>query len=91
VSVDAESCHMDLLRRVNPFWFGAGALLVWFAVDEIVAYHQARVTRWLGGPLSLAGMIVAALVGVIIVYTLGIEEPPEEPVAEAPASDVETE
>ena len=68
---------MELLRRVNPFWLAAGGLLTWFGVDELIAFHLTKVPRWLGGPLAHAGAAVATLLGLIVLYTLAIEEKPE--------------
>jgi hypothetical protein len=69
---------MDLLRRINVFWFGAGSFLTLFAANEIVAFRTMKVARWLGGPVALGGEIVALLVGLTVIYTLGIEDLPEE-------------
>ena len=66
-----------MLRRINWFWTGAGALLTLFGTNELVAFHRTKVPRWLGGNLALAGEIVAVIVGITIIYTLGIEEEPE--------------
>jgi hypothetical protein len=66
-----------MIGRFNLFWLGAGGFLVLFCVNEIVAYHLAAVPLWLGGPLSYAGMVVGALVGVSIAVFLGVEEPVE--------------
>lgn len=66
-----------MIGRFNLFWLGAGGFLVLFCVNEIVAYHQAAVRMWLGGPLSYAGMVVGVLVGTSIALFLGIEEPVE--------------
>ena len=68
---------MELLRRVNLFWLAAGGLLTWFGVDELIAFHLTKVPRWLGGPLAHAGAVVATLFGLIVLYTLAIEEKPE--------------
>ena len=69
---------MELLRRVNFFWLGCGALLTWFGVDELIAFHMSRVPRWLGGPIAHVGVAVAALAGLVILYTLAIEEKRED-------------
>ncbi|MCC6648746.1 MAG: hypothetical protein IT374_24675 [Polyangiaceae bacterium] len=68
---------MELLRRVNLFWLGAGLFLALFGANEVVAYYTMPVRRWLGGPLALVGEIAATLLGLWIVYTLGFEAPPE--------------
>lgn len=66
------------MDRLNFFWLGAGGFLTLFCVNEIIAYHTMRVTLWLGGPLSYAGMVVGAVLGVSVMSFLGVEEPPEE-------------
>lgn len=70
---------MDLLRRVNLFWLGAGLFLALFGANEVVAYLTMPVPRWLGGPLVFWGEVAATLAGLWIVYTLGFEAPPEPP------------
>ena len=71
---------MDLLRRINVFWFGAGLFLALFGANEVVAFMTMPVPRWLGGPLVFWAELVAMLLGLWSVYTLGFEAPPE-PVA----------
>ena len=65
---------MELLRRLNPFWLAAGGLLAWFGVDELIAFYLTKVPRWLGGPLALAGAVAATLAGLVVLYTLALEE-----------------
>jgi hypothetical protein len=65
---------MDLLRRINPFWLAAGLLLTWFGLDELIAFHVTRVPRWLGGPIVHFGEVVVTLAGLVVLYTLAIEE-----------------
>ncbi len=64
-----------VIGRVDVFWMGAGGFLTLFAVNEIVAYATHPVPRWLGGPLALGGEIVAVVVGLAVMYGLGIREP----------------
>lgn len=76
-----------VIGRVDVFWMGAGGFLTLFGANEIVAYATHPVPRWLGGPLVLAGEIVAVLIGLAVMYGLGIREPlvspPEEEAAAA--------
>lgn len=78
-----------MIGRFNLFWLGAGGFLVLFCLNEIVAYHLAAVPLWLGGPLSYAGMVVGALVGVSIAVFLGVEEPVEGATSVVPATAAE--
>ena len=66
-----------MLGRINLFWSGAGGFLTLFCFHEILAYHQSRTPKWLGGPLVYGGMVVGLLFGLSIVFFLGIEEPRE--------------
>ena len=66
------------IGRFNLFWLGAGGFLTLFCVNEIIAYRQAVVPMWLGGPLSVAGMVVGALLGLSVMAFLGIEPSAEE-------------
>ena len=76
------------IGRVDVFWMGAGGFLTLFGANEIVAYATHPVPRWLGGPLALAGEIVAVLVGLAVMYGLGLREPaPPEPAPAAPPAD----
>ncbi|MFO0659512.1 MAG: hypothetical protein U0165_06750 [Polyangiaceae bacterium] len=63
---------MSLLQRINPFWMGAGALLLLFNVNEIVAYRMGTVPFWLGGPVIHAATIFGALLGLAVMALLGI-------------------
>lgn len=77
-----------MVSRVNLFWFGAGLLLTVFGANEVVAYHLARVPRWLGGPLAYGGAWVAVALGVFVVWAYGFEEPrEEEPAVDAKSED----
>lgn len=67
------------IGRVNLFWSGAGFFLTLFCVNEVIAYAQAPVRAWLGGPLVLVACLIGAMIGVSVMAFLGIEEPPEEP------------
>lgn len=76
-----------MLQRLNVFWLGAGGFLLLFCVNEIIAYHLSRAPKWLGGPLVYGGMVVGALLGLMIMAFLGVEEPREaSPQASAAAS-----
>lgn len=74
-----------MLGRINPFWSGAGGFLTLFCFHEILAYHQSRTPKWLGGPLVYGGMVVGLLLGLSIFFFLGIEEPRE--VSSRPAAE----
>ena len=64
-----------VLGRIDVFWMGAGGFLTLFGTNEVIAYATHAVPRWLGGPLALAGEIVAIFVGLAVMYGLGIREP----------------
>lgn len=72
-----------VIGRVDVFWMGAGGFLTLFGANEIVAYATHPVPRWLGGPLALAGEILAVLIGLTVMYGLGIREPLVAPEDEA--------
>lgn len=76
------------LGRIDLFWMGAGGFLTLFGANEIIAYASHPVPRWLGGPLALAGEIVAVSIGLSVMYGLGLREAVEvDPAAVAPASE----
>lgn len=76
-----------VIGRVDVFWMGAGGFLTLFAANEIVAYATHPVPRWLGGPLALAGEILAAVIGLAVMYGLGIREPLVGPAVEPDGPD----
>ncbi len=59
-------------RRIDFFWLGAGALLVVYGTNEVLAWRASHVRLWLGGNFSPAGGVVAALVGVLVIVALGL-------------------
>ncbi len=63
------------MSRLDFFWLGAGGFLTLFGANEIIAYATHPVPRWMGGPLALVGEILAVLVGLAIMYGLGLREP----------------
>lgn len=77
---------MAALERLDPFWLGAGGFLTLFGANELITYASAPVPRWLGGPLIVVGETLAVLVGLAVMYGLGIREPP--PRESAPAQGV---
>ena len=72
-----------VIGRVDVFWMGAGGFLTLFGANEVIAYATHPVPRWLGGPLALAGEIVAVVLGLAVMYGLGIREPPANPPRDA--------
>jgi hypothetical protein len=62
-------------RRLDPFWLGAGGFLTLFGANELIAYGTSPVPRWLGGPLVVVGECVAVVVGLAVMYGLGVREP----------------
>jgi hypothetical protein len=62
-------------RRLDPFWLGAGGFLTLFGANELIAYATSPVPRWLGGPLVVVGECVAVVVGLAVMYGLGVREP----------------
>lgn len=68
---------MTMLQRLNFFWLGAGGFLTLFCANEIIAYHLSRTPKWLGGPMSYAGMVVGVVIGLSVAAFLGVEEPRE--------------
>jgi hypothetical protein len=68
---------MTILHRLNVFWLGAGGFLALFCANEIIAYHLSRTPKWLGGPMSYAGMVVGVVIGLSVAAFLGVEEPRE--------------
>lgn len=79
---------MQLLRRLNIFWLGAGGFLSLFCANEIAAYHLSRTPKWLGGPMIYVAMCVGLALGLAVMAFLGIEEPHEAHV-EGPGQPVE--
>jgi hypothetical protein len=63
---------MSLLRRINPFWMGAGAFLFVFNANEVVSYRLGTIPFWLGGPLVHVATLVGALMGIGVMLLLGI-------------------
>jgi hypothetical protein len=81
-----------LLRRLDLFWLGAGGFLTLFGANELIAYATSPVPRWLGGPLVVVAEALAVLIGLAVMYGLGVREPlvKTPPVGTAPAAQNES-
>ena len=68
-----------MLRRINPFWAGAGLLLFIFGANELAAFLLVRVPRFLGGSYAAFSGLSTMVVGLLVGTLLGLRPPPEPP------------